>query len=66
MNSITVSTCRAKCSNILHESVIPQMIVNLWAISNATFIKRFNQMTLLNGEKVRPKVTVKAGGKTFS
>jgi hypothetical protein len=42
------------------------MILYLWAISNATFIKLFNQMTPFNGEKVRPRVTVKAGGKTFS
>jgi len=47
-------------------SVIPQLILNLCTISIAMCNKIFNQMTLFNGDKVRPRVTARAGGKPFS
>ena len=47
-------------------SVIPQLILNLCAISIATCSKIFNQMTPFNGDKIRPRITARAGGKTFS
>jgi hypothetical protein len=47
-------------------SVIPQLILNLCAISIATCSKNFNQMTPFNGDRVRPRVTPRAGGETFS
>jgi hypothetical protein len=47
-------------------SVIPQLILNLCTISIATCNKIFNLMTPFNGEKIRPRVTARAGGKTFS
>jgi hypothetical protein len=47
-------------------SVIPQLILNLCTISIATCNKIFNQMTPFNGDRVRPRVTARAGGKTFS
>jgi hypothetical protein len=30
MNSITRSTCRAKCSNILHDKVLDQIILDVF------------------------------------
>jgi len=47
-------------------SVIPQLILNLCTISIATCNKIFNLMTPFNGDKIRPRVTARAGGKTFS
>jgi hypothetical protein len=47
-------------------SVIPQMILNLCTISIATCNKIFNQMTPFNFDKIRTRVTARAGGKTFS
>jgi hypothetical protein len=47
-------------------SVIPQLILNLCTISIATYNKFLNQMTPFNGDKVRPRITAKAGGQTFS
>jgi hypothetical protein len=47
-------------------SVIPQLILNLFTISIATCNKIFNQMTPFNGDRIRPRVTARAGGKTFS
>jgi hypothetical protein len=46
-------------------TVIPQLILNLCTISIATCNKFFYQMTPLNGDKVRPRVTTRAGGQTF-
>jgi hypothetical protein len=47
-------------------SVIPQLILNLCKISIATCNKIFNQMSPFNGDKIRPRLTARAGGKTFS
>jgi hypothetical protein len=47
-------------------SVIPQLILNLCTISIARCNNFFNQMTPFNGDKIRPRLTAKAGGKTFS
>ncbi len=47
-------------------SVIPQLILNLCAVSIATCNKFFNQMTIFKGAKVRPRLTARAGGKAFS
>ncbi len=47
-------------------SVIPQLILNLCTASIATCNKIFNQMTPFNGDRIRPRVTARAGGKTFS
>jgi hypothetical protein len=47
-------------------SVIPQLILNLCTVSIATCNKIFNQMTPFNGDRIRPRVTARAGGKTFS
>ncbi len=47
-------------------SVIPKLILNLCTISIATCNKIFNLMTPFNGDKIRPRVTARAGGKTFS
>jgi hypothetical protein len=46
-------------------SVIPKLILNLCTISIAMCNKFFNQMTPFNGDKVRPRITAKAGGNTF-
>jgi len=46
-------------------SVIPQLILSLCTISIMTCNNFFNQMTPFNGDKVRPRVTAWAGGKTF-
>jgi hypothetical protein len=47
-------------------SVIPQLILNLCAVSIATCNIFFNQMTHFNMDKIRPRVTAKVGGKMFS
>jgi hypothetical protein len=47
-------------------SVTPQLILNLCTISIATCNKIFNQITPFNGDKIRPRVMARAGGKTFS
>jgi len=47
-------------------SVIPQLILNLCTVSIATCNKIFNQMKPFNGDRIRPRVTARAGGKTFS
>jgi hypothetical protein len=46
--------------------VIPQLIVSLCTISIATCKKLFEIMTCFNGDKIRPRLAVKAGDKTFS
>ena len=45
--------------------VIPQLILNLCTISIATCNKFFDRMTPFNGDKIRPRLTAMAGGKTF-
>jgi hypothetical protein len=47
-------------------SVIPQLILNLCTISIATCNKILNQMTPFNGDRIRPRVTARAGSKMFS
>jgi hypothetical protein len=47
-------------------SVIRQLILNLCTISITTSNKIFNLMTPFNGDRVIPRVTARAGGKTFS
>jgi hypothetical protein len=47
-------------------SVIPQLILNFCTGSIAMCNKLFNQMTPFNGDKIRHKITVKVGAKTFS
>jgi len=47
-------------------SVIPQLILYLCTISIATCNKVLNQIAPFNGDKVRPRITAKAGGQTFS
>jgi hypothetical protein len=47
-------------------SVIPQLILNLCAVSIATGKTFFNQMIPFNGDKIRLRVTARVGGKTFS
>ena len=47
-------------------SVIPQLILNLCTALNTTCNKIFNQMTPFNGDRIRPRVTARTGGKTFS
>jgi len=47
-------------------SVIPQLILNLCTVSIAMCNKIFNQMTTINGDWIRPRVTARAGGKMFS
>ncbi len=46
--------------------VIPQLILNLCTISIATCNNFFDLMTPFNGDRIRPKLTAQAGGKTFS
>jgi hypothetical protein len=41
-------------------------ILDIFTVSIATCNKLFNPMTLFNGDKIWPRVTVKAGGYTFS
>jgi len=47
-------------------SVIPQLIISLCIISIATCNKLFEIMTPFNGDKIRPRLAVIAGNKTFS
>jgi hypothetical protein len=47
-------------------SVIPQLILNVCTVSIATCNKIFNQMAPFNGDRIQPRVTARAGGKTFS
>jgi hypothetical protein len=47
-------------------SVIPQLILSLCTISIATCDKLFEIMPAFNGDKIRPRLAVKAGDKTFS
>jgi Retroviral aspartyl protease len=47
-------------------NVIPQLILNLCTISIATCHKFLDRITPFNGDKIRPRLTAKAGGKTFS
>ncbi len=47
-------------------NVIPQLILNLCTISIATCNKFFDRMTPFNGDKIRPRLTAKVGGQTFS
>jgi hypothetical protein len=47
-------------------SVNPQLILSLCTISIATCNKLFEIMTPFNGDKIRPRLVVKAGNKTFS
>jgi len=47
-------------------SVIPQLILSLCTISIATCNKLFEIMTPFNGDKIRPRLVVRAGDKTFS
>jgi hypothetical protein len=46
-------------------SVITQLMLNLCTISITTCNKFFNQMTPFKGDKVRPRVTARAGEKLF-
>jgi hypothetical protein len=46
-------------------SIIPQLILSLCTISIATCKKRFEIMMPFNGDKIRLRLTVKAGSKTF-
>jgi hypothetical protein len=47
-------------------SIIPQLIFSLCTISIATCNKLFEIMTPFNGDKIRPRLAVRAGNKTFS
>ena len=47
-------------------SVIPQLILSLCTISIATCNKLFEIMMPFNGDKIRPRLAVKVGDKTFS
>jgi hypothetical protein len=47
-------------------SVIPQLILNLCTISLAMCNKFFDQMTPFNGDRIRPRLTAKVCGQTFS
>jgi hypothetical protein len=47
-------------------SVIPQLILSLCTISITTCNKMFEIMTPFNGDKIRPRLTIKARDKTFS
>jgi hypothetical protein len=46
--------------------IIPQLILSLCTISIATCNKRFEIMTPFNGDKIRARLAVRAGNKTFS
>jgi hypothetical protein len=46
--------------------VILQMNLNMCTISIATCNKILNQMAPFNGDRVRPRITTRAGGKAFS
>jgi hypothetical protein len=47
-------------------SIIPQLILSLCTISIASCNKLFEIMTPFNGDKIRPRLAVRAGNKTFS
>jgi hypothetical protein len=47
-------------------SVIPQLILSLCTISITTCNKLFEIISPFNGDKIRPRLAVKAGDKTFS
>jgi len=47
-------------------SVILQLILSLCTISITTCNKLFEIMTPFNGDKIRPRLAVKAGNKTYS
>jgi hypothetical protein len=47
-------------------SIIPQLILSLCTIYIATCNKLFEIMTPFNWDKIRPRLAVKAGDKTFS
>jgi len=47
-------------------SVIPQLILSLCTFSIAMCNKLFESMMPFNGDKIRPRLMVKAGSKTFS
>jgi len=47
-------------------SIIPQFILSLYTISIATCNKLFEIMTPFNGDKIRPRLAVRTGDKTFS
>jgi hypothetical protein len=47
-------------------SIIPQLILSLCNILIATCNKLFEIMRPFNGDKIRPRLTVEAGNKTFS
>jgi hypothetical protein len=47
-------------------SVIPQLILSLCTISIATCHKLFEIMTPFNRDKIRPRIAVRVGTKTFS
>ncbi len=46
--------------------VIPQLILSLCTILIATCYKLFEIMTPFNGDKIRPRLAVRVGNKTFS
>jgi hypothetical protein len=46
--------------------VIPQLILSLCAISIVTYNKLLKLMLPFNGDKIRPRLMVKEGNKTFS
>jgi hypothetical protein len=47
-------------------SVIPQFILSLCTVSIAICNKRFENMTLFNGDKVKTRISGHTGGKNFS
>jgi len=47
-------------------SIIPQLILSFCTISIATCNKLFEIMMPFNGDKIRPRLAVRAGDKTFS
>jgi hypothetical protein len=49
-----------------HPGIIPQLILSLCTISIATCNKLFEIMTPFNRDKIRQRLVVKAGKKTFS
>jgi hypothetical protein len=46
-------------------SVIPQFILSLCTISIATCNKLFEIMTPFNGDKIRPRLAIRAGNQSF-
>jgi hypothetical protein len=49
-----------------HPGIIPQLILSLCTISIATYNKLFEIMTPFNRDKIRQRLAVRAGNKTFS